>query len=97
MCRPNVPYARLGRECGSRAAAGIENDPGISQLDVTGIFWLDDFPAKNSDIEVLRLFLVSYGEEVRSEESFVCNRCIWQIHSEPPVVNNRMRPESRRV
>jgi hypothetical protein len=37
---------------GRRATAGIENDPGISQLDVAGIVRLDHFPAKNSDIEV---------------------------------------------
>ena len=30
---------------GSRATAGIENDPRISQLDVTGIVRLDHFPA----------------------------------------------------
>jgi hypothetical protein len=59
---------------GSRATAGIENDPGISQLDVARIFWLDHFPAKNSDIEVFRSFLVLDGEEVRGEEAFVCNR-----------------------
>jgi len=44
---------------GSRATAGIENDPRISQLDVAGIVWLDHFPAKNPDIEVLRLILVA--------------------------------------
>ena len=59
---------------GSRTTAGIENDPAISQLDVAGIFWLDDFPAKNSDIEVLRFFQVPHGEEVSGEEAFVCNR-----------------------
>jgi hypothetical protein len=59
---------------GSRATARIENDPRISQLDVAGIFRLDDFPAKNSDIEVLRFFQVPHGEEVRGEEAFVCNR-----------------------
>jgi len=58
----------------SRATAGIENDPCIRQLDVAGIFRLDDFPAKNSDIEVLRFVLVAHGEEVRGEEAFVCNR-----------------------
>src|SRR5215472_2505202 len=60
----------------SRATAGIENDPGIRQLDVAGIFCLDRFPAKNADVEVLRFFLVPYGEEVRGEESFVCNRLV---------------------
>ena len=59
---------------GSRATAGIENDPGISQLDVAGVAWLDHFPAKNSDIEVFRFLLVSHGEEVSCEEAFVCNR-----------------------
>ena len=59
---------------GSPATAGIENDPGISQFDVAGIFRFDDFPAKNSDIEVLRFFQVPHGEEVRGEEAFVCNR-----------------------
>ena len=56
---------------GSRAAAGVENDPRIRQLDVAGIVWLDQLPAKNSDIEVLRFFLVPNGEEVRGEEAFV--------------------------
>jgi len=36
------------RLVGSRATAGIENDPGIRQLDVAGIFRLDHFPAKDS-------------------------------------------------
>ena len=58
---------------GSRATAGIENDPRISQLDVAGIIRLDQFPAKNSDIEVLRFLLVAHGEEVSCEEAFVCN------------------------
>jgi hypothetical protein len=61
---------------GSRATAGIENDPGISQLDVAGVAWLDHFPAKNSDIEVFRFLLVSHGEEVRCEAAFVCN---WRV------------------
>ena len=34
----------------SRATAGIENDPRISQLDVARILWLDQVPARNSDI-----------------------------------------------
>ena len=45
----------------------------VSQLDVARIFRLDHFPAKNSDIEVLRSFLIPDGEEVRGEEAFVCN------------------------
>jgi hypothetical protein len=53
---------------------GIENDPRISQLDVAGIVWLDRFPAKNSDIEVLRFVLVAHGEEMSCEEAFVWNR-----------------------
>lgn len=59
---------------GSRATVGIENDPRIRQLDVAGIVWLDHFPAKNSDIEVLRFVLVAHGEEESCEEAFVCNR-----------------------
>jgi hypothetical protein len=62
---------------GSRAAAGIENDPRISQLDVSGIVWLNQFPARNSDIEVLGFSLISHGEEVCGEEAFVCNRRFW--------------------
>ena len=83
----------------SRATAGVENDPGVSQLDVAKIFPLDDFPAKNSDIEVLRFFLVPNGEEVRGEAkkpscaigaSGRFMRCLpWSI--------NRMRPESPAV
>jgi len=61
---------------GSRTTAGIENDPRISQLDLAGIVWLDHFPAKNSDIEVLRFVLVPHREEVSCEEAFVCNRSI---------------------
>ena len=38
---------------GSRATAAMENDPGIGQLDVAGIFRLDHFSAKNADVEVL--------------------------------------------
>lgn len=30
---------------GSRATAGIENNPRIFELDVAGILWLDQFPA----------------------------------------------------
>src|SRR5215831_3220660 len=62
------------RLVGSRATARIENDPCIRQLDVARIFRLYHFPAKNSDIEVLRFFLVLDGEEVRGEKAFVCNR-----------------------
>jgi hypothetical protein len=36
----------------SGATAGIQDDPGVSELDVAGIVRLDYFPAKNSDIEV---------------------------------------------
>ena len=60
--------------CRESATAGIANDPGISRLDVAGIVWLDHFPAKNSDIEVLRLFPIPNGEEVRREEAFLWNR-----------------------
>jgi hypothetical protein len=59
---------------GSRAAAGIEKDPRIRQLDVAGIVRLDHFPAKNSDIEVLRFAQVAHREEVSCEEAFACNR-----------------------
>jgi hypothetical protein len=72
---------------GSRATAGIENDPGVSQLDVAWIFRLDHSPAKNSYIEVLRFVLVGHGEEVRGEEAFVRNRRVRQIHAVPPVVD----------
>ena len=64
------------RFVGSRPTPGIENDPGVSQLDVARIFWLDHFPTKNSDIEVLRFFLVPDREEVRGEETFVWN---WRV------------------
>jgi len=49
---------------GCRATAGI------------GIVWLDHLPAKNSDIEVFRFFLVAHGEELSCEEAFVCN---WRV------------------
>ena len=48
---------------GSRAAAAVENDPRILELDVAGIFWLDQFPARNSDIGVPRSFLALHGKE----------------------------------
>src|SRR5690348_12371596 len=66
---------------GSWAAARIQNDPGISQLDVAGIFRFNYFPAKNADVKVLRLFLVSHREKVCGEKAFVCNRSIGQIHA----------------
>ncbi len=46
----------------------------LARLEVAGIVRLDYFPAKNSDIEVLRFFLVPLGKEVSGEEAFVCNR-----------------------
>ena len=73
---------------GSRATAGIENDPRIRQLDVAGIIRLDHFAAKNSDIEVFRFFLVLHGKEVSCEEAFVCNRRVRQIRAVPPVVGD---------
>src|SRR5262245_14732721 len=73
------------RLVGSRATAGIENEPGVRQLDVAGVLRLDDFPSQNSDVEVLRFFLVPHGEEVRREEAFVCNGCLRQIHGMPPL------------
>jgi hypothetical protein len=50
---------------GSRFAAGIENDPGVGQLNVAGILRLNHFPAENSDVEVFRFFLIPHGEEMR--------------------------------
>jgi hypothetical protein len=66
---------------GRRATTGIENDPGIGQPDVAGIFRLDHFSAKNSDVKVLRFFLIPHGEEMRDQEAFVCNRRVGQIHT----------------
>jgi hypothetical protein len=54
---------------------------------VTGIVWLDHFPAKNSDVEVLRFVLVAHREEVSCEEAFVRNRRVRPIHALPPVVD----------
>ena len=68
----------------SRTTAGIENDPAISQLDVAGIFRLDQFPAKNSDIEVLRFLLVAHGKKMSCEEAFVCNRRVRYFYAVPP-------------
>jgi len=57
------------------------------------------FPAKNSDIEVLRFVLVAHGEEVSCKEAFVCNRRVRRIHALPPVVDklgcSRKRPRSK--
>ena len=64
-----------------RAATRIENDPGIGELDVAGIFRLDYFPAENSDVEVLRLFLIFHSEEMRDEKAFVGNRRVRCIHA----------------
>jgi len=63
-----------------RATTRIENDPGIGELDIAGIFRLDYFPAKNADVEVLRFFLIFHGEEMRDEKAFVGNRRVRQIH-----------------
>ena len=46
----------------------------LARFDVARIFRRDHFPAKNSEIEVLRFFLEPDGEEVRREEAFACNR-----------------------
>jgi hypothetical protein len=83
---------------GSRATAAIENDPRISQFDVAGIAWLNQFPAKNADLEVFRFFLVPCGEEVRGEEGSMCNRRVGEIQEVPPVVDKLgCAPESAAV
>ena len=64
-----------------RATTRIENDPGIGELDIAGIFRLDYFPAKNADVEVLRFFLIFHGEEMRDEKAFIGNRRVGQIHA----------------
>ena len=38
------------------------------QLYVAGILRLNHFPAKNSDIEVFRFFLIPHGEEMREKK-----------------------------
>jgi hypothetical protein len=65
---------------GCGAATGIENDSGVGQLDLTGIFGLDHFPAKNSKVKVLGFFLISDGEEMGDQEAFVCN---WRVGENP--------------
>ncbi len=70
---------------GNWAPSTIKNDPGVSQLDIAGIFRLDYFPAKNAGVEVLGFFLVPHGEEVRGEKAFACNRRIGQTHAVHPV------------
>ena len=95
-CRPGFEKAARGVAIGRgfendlwlirrRATAGIENDPGVGQLDVAGIFRFDHFPAKNSHVEVLRFRLVLHSEEMRDVESFVGNRCAKSVHAAPPV------------
>jgi hypothetical protein len=79
------------RLVGSWAPAGIENDPRVSQLDVTGIFRFDHFAAKNSNVEFLLLFLSLYGEEMCDEQAFRCDRSVWQIHTVSPVIDTKMR------
>jgi hypothetical protein len=44
---------------GCWATAGIEDEPGVGELDVAGILWFDYFPDKNSDVEVLRFLQVA--------------------------------------
>ena len=61
--------------------SGVGPPPELRMIQVLaslmyGIFRLNHFPAKNSDIKVLRFFLVPSGEEVRGEEAFLCNRRI---------------------
>ena len=79
---------------GSGAAAGIENEPGVRQLDVAGIFGFDYFAAQNADVEVFGFLLVAHGEEVRDEEAFAGDGCIGEIHGAPLVVENTMRRET---
>ena len=69
-------FTRLGLEenlglIGSRAAAGIENDPGVGQLNVARILRLNHSAAKNSDVEVFRFFLIPDDEKMRDEETFL--------------------------
>jgi len=64
--------------CG--AAAGIEDDLGIGQLDVTRIFGLDHFSAQNPNVEVFRFFLIPHGEELGDPEAFAGNRRVGKIH-----------------
>ena len=90
------------RLVGSRATSGIQNDPGISQLEVAGIVRLDHFPVKNSDLEALQSVLAPHGEEGSGEKALVCNRRVGSIHALPPVVpqsgrgQNRLRSEESR-
>jgi len=78
---------------GRRAATRIEDDPGVGQLDVAGILRIDHFPAKDSDIEVLRFFLILHGEEMRYEEAFARNRCVGQIHAVASIRELESGPE----
>ena len=64
---------------------GIENDPGVGRLDVTGIFGLDHFSAKNSNVEILGFFLISHGEEMGDEETCVRDWRVGQIHVRSPL------------
>lgn len=61
----------------SRATAATENDPRIRQLDVAGIFWLDRFPAKNSAIEVPRVFPGPHREDSELRRSLPVQSARW--------------------
>src|SRR6202046_3829185 len=64
-----------------RPAPGIQNEPGVCQLDVARIFRLHHFPAKNSSVKILRFLLIPHSEKMRDVKSLVCNRRVRQFHA----------------
>src|SRR5271165_6439382 len=66
---------------GSWTAAGIQNDPGVRQLDVTGILQLNDLAAENADVEFFRLRLVVHGQEMSDVEAGLSDGRVRQIHA----------------
>src|SRR3977135_2358580 len=62
------PYVRLVRR---RTSAGVEDDPGILQLDVAGIFLLHDVSAQDADVKFLGLCLVCSCEILPTNNSLL--------------------------
>src|SRR4029077_6524683 len=85
---------------GRRAATGIENNPGVGELDVAGIFRLDHFAAEDADVEISRFCLILHGQEMRDEKALLGNRCMGKIHGAPckesdPRERVRRAPDKR--
>jgi hypothetical protein len=63
-----------------RPPAGVENDPRVDQLDVTGILRPYHFSSEDSNVELPGFYLVPYGQEVSDEKALLGNWGVGQIH-----------------